>query len=69
MGKTGFAEIGQCYFISDNISIIAHMTKEQKSFDNLEKKVKLFDRCGRSRVTHKNLKVASCFESFGARNL
>jgi len=39
--KQDLTKIGQCYFISDNISIIAHMTKEQKSVDNLEKKVKL----------------------------
>jgi 2-polyprenyl-3-methyl-5-hydroxy-6-metoxy-1,4-benzoquinol methylase len=45
--KQDLTKIGQCFFISDKISLIAHMTKEQKSSDNLGKKIKLLKRIRR----------------------
>jgi 2-polyprenyl-3-methyl-5-hydroxy-6-metoxy-1,4-benzoquinol methylase len=53
--KQELLNIGECYFISDNISIIVHMTKEHKSFNNLEKKLKLL-KTARSKSSKRNLR-------------
>lgn len=39
--KQDLTKIGHCYFLSDNISIITHITKEQNSSHSLDKKIKI----------------------------
>jgi hypothetical protein len=61
--KQDFLNIGDCYFISDNISIIVYLKKEQQSFDDLEKKLKLLKK-GRTKSLIRNLKKRATSISF-----
>lgn len=61
--KQDFLNIGDCYFISDNISIIVYLKKEQQSFDDLEKKLKLLKN-GRTKSLIRNLKKRATSISF-----
>lgn len=53
--KQDLLNIGDCYFIPDDISIIVYLKKEQQSLDDLEKKLKLLKN-GRTKSLIRNLK-------------